>query len=82
MLIFFPPNLLIIKFAQVFLCYADGAIEPARPDENDGGTLKTDGMVPHHCGNPDVWYEKARSSRLSDLLLKVEDHSHHQHAHM
>jgi hypothetical protein len=25
-----------------------------------------DGIVPHFCDNPDMWYEKSRNSRFSD----------------
>ncbi|KAK2627023.1 hypothetical protein QTJ16_004198 [Diplocarpon rosae] len=52
---------------QVFLCYADGSIEPTFPDpEGKGGVPKTNGMVPHQCQDSSVLYEKSLASRWSD----------------
>ncbi|KAL3422013.1 hypothetical protein PVAG01_06169 [Phlyctema vagabunda] len=46
---------------QVFLCYADGSIEPTMEDP-ESGIPKTDGMVPHYCNNPAIWYEQSLAS--------------------
>jgi hypothetical protein len=37
--------------------YADGPIEPTNPDLEQEVGAKTEGLVLHYCGNPDVYYE-------------------------
>jgi hypothetical protein len=33
--------------------YADGPIEPTNPDLEQEVGAKTEGLLPHYCGNPD-----------------------------
>ena len=58
------------------LCYADGSIEPTQPDPNNGGMPKTDGMVPHYCGNPQIWYDKSRGTVAPSMGGHGHGHSH------
>jgi hypothetical protein len=55
---------------QSFLCYTDGAIEPAKPDHR-GGLPSTNGMVPHTCKDPSISYEKSLASHWSEEHLKA-----------
>lgn len=56
----------MLIWAKVCLCYADGSIEPTIPDPEQEGGAKSNGTVPHFCGNPDMWYEKSRNSQFLD----------------
>ena len=66
------------------LCYADGSIEPTQKDPMSG-MPKTDGMVPHYCGNPNVHYERSLATKVpkdSPLAGHGGGHGHgHGHSH-
>ena len=67
---------------QVFLCFADGSLEPSIAD-TEGGLPTTNGMVPHQCRDPSPLYEKSLASHQADMHVKsrtgkdpVRSHGH------
>jgi hypothetical protein len=73
-----------LTLSQVFLCYSDGSIEPTVEDD-EGGVPKTNGMVPHSCNNPLVWYEQSLASHWSaEHIAAAQAHGKsnmHSHGH-
>ncbi|PVH78109.1 hypothetical protein DL98DRAFT_590633 [Cadophora sp. DSE1049] len=69
-------------FRQVFLCFADGSLEPSIAD-SEGGLPTTNGMVPHQCRDPSPLYEKSLASHQSNVhsKLRTREDGLHNHDH-